>query len=60
MDIYVANDGKENQLWINQHDGTFENAALLAGVALPVSARPKRAWASMPATSTMTAMRTCS
>ena len=32
MDVYVANDGKENQLWINQHDGTFENAALLAGV----------------------------
>jgi hypothetical protein len=39
MDIYVANDGKENQLWINKHDGTFENAALLAGVALPVSGK---------------------
>ncbi len=37
MDIYVANDGKENQLWLNQRDGTFENAALLSGVALPVS-----------------------
>ena len=24
-DIYVANDGQENQLWINQRDGTFEN-----------------------------------
>ena len=34
MDIYVANDGKENQLWINKKDGTFENAALLSGVAL--------------------------
>jgi hypothetical protein len=33
-DIYVANDGKPNLLWINQHDGTFENAALLSGVAL--------------------------
>ena len=39
MDVYVANDGRENQLWINKHDGTFENAALLAGVALPVSGK---------------------
>ncbi len=39
IDIYVANDGKENQLWINQRDGTFENAALLAGVALPVTGK---------------------
>jgi enediyne biosynthesis protein E4 len=35
LDIYVANDGKENQLWLNRRDGTFDNAALLAGVALP-------------------------
>jgi hypothetical protein len=35
IDIYVANDGRENQLWRNRHDGTFENVALLAGVALP-------------------------
>ena len=34
MDIYVANDGTENQLWINQQDGTFHDTALLAGVAL--------------------------
>jgi enediyne biosynthesis protein E4 len=33
-DLYVANDGQPNQLWINQHDGTFKNAALLAGAAL--------------------------
>ena len=39
MDIYVANDGKENQLWLNRHDGTFENGALLAGVALPQSGK---------------------
>jgi hypothetical protein len=37
IDIYIANDGKENQLWKNQHDGTFKNVALLAGVALPVT-----------------------
>src|SRR6185503_15172445 len=39
MDIYVANDGKENQLWINRRDGTFENRALLAGVALPLTGK---------------------
>jgi hypothetical protein len=39
MDIYVANDGKENQLWLNRHDRTFENGALLSGVALPVSGK---------------------
>jgi hypothetical protein len=39
IDIYVANDGKENQLWVNQRDGTFEDAALLSGVALPVTGK---------------------
>ena len=33
-DIYVANDGTENLLWINQRDGTFTDAALLSGAAL--------------------------
>ncbi len=33
-DIYVANDGEANQLWINQRNGTFKNEALLAGVAV--------------------------
>jgi len=40
-DIYVANDGKPNQLWINQHDGTFKNTALLAGAALSAGGRTK-------------------
>ena len=26
-DLYVANDATPNQLWINRHDGTFEDAA---------------------------------
>ena len=34
IDIFVANDQQENQLWINQRNGTFENTALLSGVAL--------------------------
>ena len=34
-DIYVANDGDPNQLWINQQgNGTFRDDALLAGVAV--------------------------
>jgi len=33
-DIYVANDGDPNQLWLNQKNGTFKNEALLAGAAL--------------------------
>jgi enediyne biosynthesis protein E4 len=32
-DMYVANDGDANQLWINQKDRTFKNEALLAGAA---------------------------
>lgn len=34
IDVYVANDGDQNQLWINQKDGTFVNEALLAGAAV--------------------------
>ena len=34
IDIYVANDGNPNHLWINQKNGTFVNDALLAGCAL--------------------------
>jgi hypothetical protein len=41
VDIYVANDGQPNQLWINQHDGTFRNTALLAGAALSANGKPK-------------------
>ena len=37
MDIYVANDGEPNQLWINRQDGTFEDRALLSGVAVDVA-----------------------
>jgi hypothetical protein len=34
IDIYVANDGDPNQLWINNGDGTFRNEALWAGAAI--------------------------
>ncbi len=34
QDIYVGNDGVANQLWINQHDSTFKDTALLSGAAV--------------------------
>jgi hypothetical protein len=34
LDFYVANDGMRNHLWILKGDGTFEESALLAGVAV--------------------------
>ena len=34
IDLFVANDQQENQLWVNQGDGAFRNLALLQGVAL--------------------------
>lgn len=34
QDIYVANDGMANQLWINRRDGTFVDRSLLSGCAV--------------------------
>jgi hypothetical protein len=41
MDIYVANDGRENLLWINQRNGTFKNMGLLSGAALGADGKPR-------------------
>jgi hypothetical protein len=41
MDIYVANDGQPNQLWMNQRDGTFKNTGLLSGAAMSAHGKPK-------------------
>ncbi len=40
-DLYVANDGEANHLWINQRDGTFRDEALLAGVAVNREGEPE-------------------
>jgi len=40
-DIYVANDGQPNQLWINQRDGTFKNIGLRSGAALSAAGKAK-------------------
>ena len=34
LDIYVANDGEENQLWLNQRDGRFRNDGVLSGASV--------------------------
>jgi hypothetical protein len=41
IDIFVANDEAENQLWTNQRNGTFVNTALAAGAALGASGERK-------------------
>jgi hypothetical protein len=41
MDLYVANDGQPNQLWVNQRDGTFKNAGLLSGTAMNAHGKAK-------------------
>jgi len=40
-DFYVANDGEDNFLWVNQGDGTFEEQALLRGVAVNQYGNPE-------------------
>jgi hypothetical protein len=41
IDLYVANDGAENQLWINQRDKTFKDTGLLSGVAVSEHGKAK-------------------
>ena len=41
LDLFVANDQRENQLWMNQGDGTFRNRALAAGAALGAGGNAK-------------------
>ena len=41
-DVYVANDGDPNRLWLNQHgSGVFRDDALLAGVAVSRAGQPQ-------------------
>ena len=41
QDLFVANDGAANFLWINQKDLTFREDGLLSGVALNAAGRPE-------------------
>jgi hypothetical protein len=40
-DFFVANDGAANFLWINQHDGTFTEEAVLRGAAYDLTGHPQ-------------------
>jgi enediyne biosynthesis protein E4 len=40
-DIFVANDARQNYLWINQRDGTFKEEALLRNVAYNAMGSPQ-------------------
>ena len=40
-DIYAANDGQANLLWINQRNGTFKTDGLLSGAAVNEQGRPE-------------------
>jgi hypothetical protein len=39
VDIFIANDGKPNHLWINQKNGTFKEEGVIRGVAYNAMAR---------------------
>lgn len=41
LDLYVANDGVPNALWVNQGDGTFQDEALLSGSAVNAEGQPE-------------------
>jgi len=41
VDLFVANDGTPDQLWVNQGDGTFVDDALFAGCAVDQDGRAK-------------------
>ncbi len=41
IDVFVANDGTPNHLWMNQGDGRFTDTALVAGVAIDLDGAPK-------------------
>ncbi len=41
LDVFVANDGMTNQLWINRKDGTFADRAAAYGCAVDLDGRTK-------------------
>ncbi len=41
LDLFVANDGADNFLWVNQRDFTFRDEGLISGVAVNAAGRPE-------------------
>ncbi len=61
VDLYVANDGQPNNLWLNHRDGTLLGRGAARRLRGQLQRRrPRPAWGSWPATSTATATPTCS
>jgi hypothetical protein len=58
IDLYVANDGTANFLFLNRGGSHFEETALTAGVACGAGGDTRPGWA-WPPTSTATAGSTC-
>jgi hypothetical protein len=40
-DLYAANDGEANHLWVSQRDGTFAEEGVMRGVALNLHGKPE-------------------
>ena len=60
LDLYVANDGTPNHLWMNRGDGTFDERGLQPAPRTMRRDAPKREWGPPRRTSTTTGTRTCS
>jgi hypothetical protein len=41
LDVYVANDGTPNQLWVNRRNGTFVDEGFLSGAAVNAAGHPE-------------------
>jgi hypothetical protein len=41
LDLFVANDGVDDFLWLNQHDFTFRENGLISGLAVNAAGRPE-------------------
>jgi len=41
IDLFVANDGMANHLWVNRQDGTFQNESALRGCAVNAQGAPE-------------------
>ncbi|MEE2907930.1 MAG: CRTAC1 family protein [Planctomycetota bacterium] len=41
LDVFVANDGMADRLWVRQPDGTYQDQALVAGCAMDMSGKAK-------------------
>ncbi|BCM93320.1 hypothetical protein IAD21_05211 [Abditibacteriota bacterium] len=41
QDIFITQDAQSNRLWLNQHNGTFKDEALIRGIAVNSAGQPQ-------------------